>query len=98
MHFYVFKIYTLLIKKNFFTFKGEMPFEADTIAQLKPLILNSDVIMPSNLSRDCKQVIDWMLRKSADERASLDDIVTSEWMLSADLPNDDVFYKFEENL
>jgi len=23
----------------------------------------------------------------------LDDIVTSEWMLSADLPNDDVFYK-----
>ena len=73
-----------------------MPFEADTIAQLKPLILACDVTLPSNASRDCKQLIDWMLTKDESERATVEDIVTSEWLLSCDLPNDDVFYKFEK--
>ena len=73
-----------------------MPFEAETIAQLKPIKLACDVTLPINASRDCKQLIGWMLTEEESERATVENIVTSEWLLSCDLPDDDVFYKFEK--
>lgn len=70
----------------YFIVTGAMPFKAQTVAALKKLILEGQYELPSFLSEPCRTLISGILQQVPQERLSISQISTCEWLKGQRLP------------
>ena len=64
----------------YYMVSGIMPFQGETIPQLKAKILNGKFTMPGGLTPVCQDLISGLLTNNPDERFVMDDIFGSMWL------------------
>ena len=64
----------------YYMVSGIMPFNGETIPQLKAKILDGRFTMPEGLTPVCQDLISGLLTKNPDERFIMDDIFSSIWL------------------
>ncbi|CAN8004422.1 unnamed protein product [Ixodes hexagonus] len=64
----------------YFIVTSAMPFKAQTVAALKKLILEGQYTVPTYLSEPCKALIAGILQVAPQDRLTLEEIKSSEWL------------------
>ena len=64
----------------YYMVSGIMPFQGETIPQLKTKILEGKFNMPEGLTPVCQDLISGLLTNNTDERFVMDDIFSSMWV------------------
>ncbi|KAG0422247.1 hypothetical protein HPB47_001907 [Ixodes persulcatus] len=64
----------------YFIVTSAMPFKAQTVAALKKLILEGQYTVPTYLSEPCKALIAGILQVTPQDRLTLEQIRSSEWL------------------
>ncbi|XP_064477333.1 serine/threonine-protein kinase NIM1-like [Ornithodoros turicata] len=70
----------------YFIVTSTMPFKAQTVAALKKLILDGQYQVPNFLSEPCRTLISGILQQVPQERLSIADINSSDWLKGQRLP------------
>ena len=70
----------------YFMVTGIMPFRAETVAKLKKCILDGHFTVPSYVSESCTSLIGNTLKPVPQERYTLSQIKSSDWLDGQDFP------------
>ncbi|CAH8528620.1 unnamed protein product [Heterobilharzia americana] len=59
---------------------GYLPFDGDTFQDISGKIQTADIVFPDTLNVDAKELITGMLKKSPNQRVSLDEVDSFQWI------------------
>ena len=71
-----------------------MPFNGESIVLLKKQILEGEFPLPNYLTPECSRLISHILTLDGERRASMNDIIYSDWLYGITIPADEIFYRY----